>query len=50
MTSQPGKLTVAIQILQNISKSKGNLTIKFDQLIEYNMTKFFFKNRTQISP
>ena len=29
MTSQPGKQTIAIQILPNISRSKGNQTIKF---------------------
>ena len=32
MTSQ----TVTIQILSNISRSKGNQTIKFGQLVEYN--------------
>ena len=37
MTSQPGKQTIAIHLLLNISRSKGNQTIKFGQLIEYNM-------------
>ena len=39
MTSQPGKQTIVIHILNNISKSKGNQNqiIKFDQLIQYNM-------------
>ena len=41
MTSQPGKQTIAIQILPNISKSKGNQTMKFGQLIEYNMKNSF---------
>ena len=37
MTSQHGKQTIAIHILPNISRSKGNQTIKFRQLIEYNI-------------
>ena len=36
MTSQPGLQTTAIHILPDISQSKGNQTMKFDQLIEYN--------------
>ena len=32
MTSKPGKKTIAIHILPNISKSKSNQTIKFGQL------------------
>ena len=36
MTSQPGLQTIAIHILSNISESKGNQIMKFDQLIEYN--------------
>ena len=36
MTSQPGLQTVVIHILPNISQSKGNQTMKFSQLIEYN--------------
>ena len=32
-----------MQILANISKRKGNQTIKFGQLIEYNMTNTFFQ-------
>ena len=39
MTSQPKKQTVAIHILPNISRSKGNQAMKFDQLIDYNMKK-----------
>ena len=39
MTSQPKKQTVGIHILPNISRSKGNQAMKFDQLIEYNMKK-----------
>ena len=44
MTSQPGKQTIAINILPNISRSKGNQTIKFRQLIEYSMINFFLEN------
>ena len=46
MTSQPGKQTSAIRILLNISRSKGNQTMKFDQLIEYNMRNIFLENHT----
>ena len=35
---------VAKHILPNISKSKGNLTIKFGQLKEYSMTNIFLEN------
>ena len=34
-------------MLANISRSKGNQTMKFGQLMNYNMTKFFWKNHTQ---
>ena len=43
MTLQPGLQTIAIHILPNISQSKGNQTMKFSQLIEYNKI-FFFKH------
>ena len=43
MTSQPGLKTIAIQILPNISQSKGNQKMKFGQLIEYNKRKFFLQ-------
>ena len=32
MTSQPGKQTIAIHISLNISRSKSNQIMKFDQL------------------
>ena len=35
--------TIAIHILPNISRSRGNQTMKFDQLIEYNMRKIFLE-------
>ena len=44
MTSHPGEQTIAIRISPNISRSKGNQTIKFVHLIEYNKKIFFFKN------
>ena len=37
MTSQRGKQTIKIHILPNISRSKDNQTMKFDQLIKCNM-------------
>ena len=37
MTSQPQKKIIAIPILPNISRSKGNQAMKFGQLIEYKM-------------
>ena len=43
MTSQPGKQTTTIYILLNISRSKGKQTMKFGQLIEYNVKNIFFK-------
>ena len=41
MVSQPGKQTIAINILSNISRSKGNQVVQFGQLIEYNRKKYF---------
>ena len=35
------KQTIAIHILPNISKGKGNQAMKFGLLIEYNMRKYF---------
>ena len=43
MTSQQGKQTMAIHILPNISRNKGNQTMKFAQLIEYNMRNIFLE-------
>ena len=45
MTSQPGLRTFAIHMLPNISQSKGNQTMKFSQLIEYNTKKIMQKMR-----
>ena len=46
MTSRPGSETSAIQIFPNISRSKGNPTIKFGQLKECNMRNTLLKNHT----
>ena len=35
--------TIVIHIMPNISKSKGNQTMKFGQLIEYNMRNIFLE-------
>ena len=43
MTSQPGQQTIVIHILRNISKSKGNQTMKFGQSIECNMRNNFLE-------
>ena len=45
MTSQPGKQTITIHILLNMSRNKGNQTMKFGQLIGYNMKNIFQKSR-----
>ena len=37
------KQMITIHILPNISRSKGNQTIKFGQLIEYNMINIFLE-------
>ena len=41
MTSQPRYQTIVIHILPNISKRKGNQTMKFGRLINCNMRKAF---------
>ena len=40
MTSRPGYQTIVIHILPNITRSKGNQTMKFGQLIENNRNIF----------
>ena len=47
MTSQPGQQTIAIHILTNISRSKGNQATKFGQLIEYNRRNIFLRKTMQ---
>ena len=46
-TSEPGKQTIAIHLLPNILRSKDNHTMKFGQLIEYNIRKFFLEKPQQ---
>ena len=41
--SQPSYQTIVIHILPNISRSKGNQTMKFGQLIECNMRTIFLE-------
>ena len=41
--SQPGKQAVVIQILCNISRSKGNEIMKFNQLTDYNIRNIFLE-------
>ena len=41
MMSQPGKQTITIHILPNMSRSKDHETIKLGQLIEYNTKNSF---------
>ena len=43
MASQTGKQTIAIHILCNIWRSKGNQTMKYGQLIEFNKRNIFLK-------
>ena len=43
MTPQPGQQIIVIQPLPNISRSKGNQTVVFGQLIEYNMRNTFLQ-------
>ena len=43
MASQPGKQTIAMYILPNISRIKENQTMKFGRLIEYNMINILFE-------
>ena len=43
MTSQSVKQTMVIHILPDILRSKGNQTMTFDQLIEYNMNNVFLE-------
>ena len=46
MTPQPGKQRVSIQLLRNLSRSKGNKTMKSGQLIEYNILTYWLFQKT----
>ena len=52
MTSQTGQqiITITTHILPNISRSKRNQTMKFGQLIEYNMRNTFLENSYPFVP
>ena len=43
MTSQTRKQTIAIHIMPNISKRKGNQAMEYGQLIEYNVRNIFLQ-------
>ena len=43
MTLQPRKETIAIHIMPNISRCKGNQIMKFGQLIKYDMRNIFLE-------
>ena len=43
MTSQAGLQKIGIHILPDISQSKGNQKMKFDQLIEYSKRNIFLQ-------
>ena len=41
VTPHPGYQSILIRILPNILRSKGNQTLKFPQLVEYNIRNIF---------
>ena len=43
MMSQPGVETIVMQILPDISQSKGNQAVEFGQLIDYNKRNIFLQ-------
>ena len=47
MASQTGKQVITINTLPDISKSKGNQTMKLGRLIEYNMRSIFLPKSYQ---
>ena len=47
MTSQPVWQTIAIYIVPSITQSKGNLAVKFLQLIEHSIEIVFFRNHAE---
>ena len=44
MTSEPGEQAITIHLLVSISQSKGNQTVKFGQLIDYNKLNIFLQH------
>ena len=47
MTPEPRKQTIAIHMLPNILRSKGNQTMKFGQLMENKLGNNFLENSLQ---
>ena len=47
MTSQTGQQIITIHIVPIISRSKGNQTMKFGQLIKYSLRNTFVKNSSE---
>ena len=47
MTSQTGQYIITIHILSNISRTKGNQTMRFVQITEYNRNIFLEMLYTQ---
>ena len=43
MTAQPVKKIIATYILPNISRNKGNQTMKFGQLMKYKIGNIFLE-------
>ena len=50
MTSSVGKQIITIHILPNISRSKGNQTMKFGQLVEYKVKNTFLQKSCKNEP
>ena len=44
MTSQAEKQRISMHILPNVSRNKGNQTMKFGQFLEYNINIFLEKS------
>ena len=44
MTSRSGYQTISIHILSDISRSKGNQTMEFGQLTDYDIRNIFLEN------
>ena len=47
MTSRNGQKIITIHILPNISRSKGNPTMKFGQIIKYSIRHIFVKKHAK---
>ena len=52
MTSSTGKLIIATHTLPNISRSKGNSnkTMKFGQLLDFNIKNIFLFWKVEVGP